>query len=121
MAANKTSAPLSQSNGAELLNQSHFSCHTLCHSVNLLCLACDSTRGCSRQKLEEPQEAIAHLEYEAAHARAGGQHEQDVGEEHEVALALLLANKKQSSAALEEFMPDVWREPHAVIRLPLEQ
>lgn len=69
----------------------------------------------------EPQEGIAHLEYEAAHARAGGQHEEDVREEHEVALALLLANRKESSVRLKEFMPDVWQERRAVIPSPLEQ
>lgn len=69
----------------------------------------------------EPREGIAHLEYEAAHARAGGQHEEDMREEHEVALALLLGNRKESSVRLKEFMPDVWRERRAVIPLSLEQ
>lgn len=64
---------------------------------------------------------FTHLEYEAAHARAGRQHEEDVGEEHEVALALLLANRKQSSAALEEFVVHVGREMLAVILLRLEK
>lgn len=32
------------------------------------------------------------LEYEAAHPGAGGQHEEDVVEEHEVTLALLLTS-----------------------------
>lgn len=70
--------------------------------------ACDSTRG---RSLQQPKlhGGTTHLEYEAAHARAGGQHEEDVREEHEVALALLLANRKQSSATLEEFVPDIWR------------
>ena len=35
-----------------------------------------------------------HLEYEAAHPGAGGQQQEHVGEEHEVALALLLEDRE---------------------------
>lgn len=76
--------------------------------------------GASVMKLE-PQEGIAHLEYEATHPRAGGQHEEDVGEEHEVALALLLADRKQSSASSKELIADIWQEQRSLSVLPFIQ
>lgn len=42
------------------------------------------------------------LEYKATHPGAGRQHQEDVREEHEVTLALLLANRKESSVTLKE-------------------
>lgn len=45
---------------------------------------------------------ITDLEYEAAHPGAGRQHQENVREEHEVTLALLLANGKESSVTLKE-------------------
>lgn len=41
------------------------------------------------------QISLTNLEYEATHPGAGRQHEEDVGEEHEVTFTLLLTNRKR--------------------------
>lgn len=53
-----------------------------------------SNQHVSENHIDQTKCPGADLEYEAAHPGAGRQHEEHVGKEHEVPLALLLTDRK---------------------------